>query len=167
MFIPNSKNTNNYCILQVFRRHIHTIWQKGNKYLKKLNNFNSIHPSINFTIEMEKHKRINYSYITVYYRKKQLEFSIYRKHTQTDIIIPNSLCHPNKHKLSSIKCLLKRLNTYPITKKVKQIEINTIRNTLQNKEYSKSLLEKPLPQSHKQNIHKDQIRQKTKWATFT
>jgi hypothetical protein len=85
--------------------------------------------------------------------------------TQTDIIIPNTLCHPYKHKLSSIKYLLNQLSTYPITKKPEQMELNTIRNILQNNKYNINILMKP--QSHKQNIHKDQIHQNTKWATFT
>jgi hypothetical protein len=41
---------------------------------------------------------------------------------QTDIMIPNSSCHPYEHKLSGIKYLLKRLHTDLITKKSKQME---------------------------------------------
>jgi hypothetical protein len=41
-----------------------------------LNNFNSIHPSINFTTDRIKHKRINYLDIIIYHKNKQLEFSI-------------------------------------------------------------------------------------------
>jgi hypothetical protein len=31
--------------------------------------------------------------------EKKFEFTINRKTTQTDIIIPNDSCHPNEHKL--------------------------------------------------------------------
>jgi hypothetical protein len=43
---------------------------------------------------------------------KRLEFSIYRKPTQTDIIISNSSCHPYKHKLLGIKYLLNRFQRF-------------------------------------------------------
>jgi hypothetical protein len=81
-------------------------------------------PSIEFTIEKEQHEKINYLDITVHRKDKGLEFSIHRKPTQTDIIIPNSLCHPYEHKISGIKYLLNRLNK----KKLRQTE-NTIKHT--------------------------------------
>jgi hypothetical protein len=109
--------------------------KRNTNILKTLNDFNNIHPSIKFSIEKEKHKRINYLDFAIHRKNKQLEFPIYRK-----LIIPISSCHPYKHKLSSIKYLINRLNTYPITNKAKQIEINTIRNTLQNNEYNKTYL---------------------------
>jgi hypothetical protein len=111
---------------------------------KTRNDFNNIQPSINFTIEKEKQKNSNNLGIKIHLKGKQLEFSIHRKPAQTDIIIPKSSCHPYGHKLSSIKYLLNRLITYLITKKAKQMEINTIRNTLQNTEHKRNLLEKPL-----------------------
>jgi hypothetical protein len=53
-------------------------------------------------------------------REKELEFQIYRKPTQTDIIIPNDSCHPREHKISSINYLTNRLNTYPVSKEAKE-----------------------------------------------
>jgi hypothetical protein len=73
-----------------------------------LNKFNNMQPSINFAIEKEQHEKINYLDIIVHRKVKRLEFSIYRKPTQTDIIISNSSCHPYEHKLSDIKYLLNR-----------------------------------------------------------
>jgi hypothetical protein len=114
----------------------------------------------------KEHTKINYLDIAIHHKEKSLEFSIYRKLTQTDIIIPNSSCHPYEHKLSGIKYLLNRLNTYPITKKSKQTEKTTIKNILQKNEYNTSLLEKPLSQPQKQNINEEPKHQTTKWATF-
>jgi hypothetical protein len=65
-------------------------------------------------------------------RQKFEIFNIYGKPTQTDIIIPNNFCHPHEHKLSGVNCLLNRLHTYPITKRAKETEINTIKNILHN-----------------------------------
>jgi hypothetical protein len=130
-----------------------------------LTDFNNIQPSIKFTIEKEKHRKINYLDITIHRKNNQFEFSIYRKPTQTDIIIPSSSCHLYEHKLSGIRYLVNRLNTFPITDKSKQREKSTISNILQNNECNINLLMQPLPQSRKQNIHREQ-KHKTKWATF-
>jgi hypothetical protein len=56
-------------------------------------------------IEKEQKEKINYLDITIQWKNERSEFSIYRKPTQTDIIVPNSSCHPHKHKLSSINTI--------------------------------------------------------------
>jgi hypothetical protein len=101
--------------------------------------------------------------ITIHCKDKRLEFSIHRK--PTDWYYKSS-CHPYEHKLSGIKYLLNRLNTYPTRRKSKQIGKNNIK-ILQKNEYNTHLLEKPLSQPQKQNIHEDPKHHKTKWATFT
>jgi hypothetical protein len=70
-----------------------------------------------FTIEKEQHKKINYLHITEHRKDKQIRFSIYRKPTQTDILMPNSSCHPYEPKLSGVKYLLNRSNTFPVKNK--------------------------------------------------
>jgi hypothetical protein len=82
-----------------------------------------------------------------------LKFSIYKKPTQTDIIIRNSTCHPHEHKLSSINFLLNRIRTYPLTTEAKQTEIHIIKNKVPS-------------QSRKHNTNEEPKR-RTKWATFT
>jgi hypothetical protein len=91
-----------------------------------LHEFNTLQSNINFTIEKEQHESINFLDLTIHCKNKNLQFSIYRKPTQTDII-PNSSCHPYGHKLSGINYSLNRLHTYPITEKAKDIEKNTIK----------------------------------------
>jgi hypothetical protein len=112
-------------------------------------------------IEKEQHTKISYLDITIHRKEKSLEFSIYRKF-QTDIMIPNSSCHPYEHKLSGIKYLLNRLHAYPITKKSKQTEKKTIKNILQKNEYNRNLLDIPLSQPQKPNIHEEPKHQKNK-----
>jgi hypothetical protein len=60
-------------------------------------------------------------------RKKELEFSIYRKLTQTDIIIPNNSSYPLRHKISNISYFVNKLNTYPVFKEVKEKELNIMK----------------------------------------
>jgi allophanate hydrolase subunit 1 len=64
-----------------------------------LNELNKLQSSIKFTIEKEIHDSINFLDLTIYWEEENLKFTIYRKPTQTDIIIPNSSCHPNEHKM--------------------------------------------------------------------
>jgi hypothetical protein len=59
-----------------------------------LNEFNKLQPTINFTIEKEEHESINFWDLEIHRNDKNLQFSIYRKPTKTDIIITNSSCHP-------------------------------------------------------------------------
>jgi hypothetical protein len=84
--------------------------------------------------------------IVINLNEKRFQFSIYRKPTQTDIIIPNSSCHLYEHKISSINYLLNRLHTYSITGKANEVEKNTIKNILHNNEYDTKLINKPPPQ---------------------
>jgi hypothetical protein len=117
-------------IITCYRYVDNIIYDQNKTNIKQtLNEFNNIQPFIKFTIEKEQHEEINYFNITIHRKDKGLEFSIHRKPTQTDIIIPNSSCHPYEHKLSGIKYLLNRLHTYPITKKLKQTEKTYYRKT--------------------------------------
>jgi hypothetical protein len=87
---------------------------------------------------------------------------------KTDIIIPNSSCHPYEHKMFGINCLLNRLHTYPITERAKDAKMNTIKNILCNNKYDTNLIKKlPTQKKRKQNTHTDTQDQKTKWVTFT
>jgi hypothetical protein len=117
-----------------------------------LDKFNKLQPSIKFTIEKELHESINFLDLAIHRKDRNLQFTIYRKLTQTDIIIPNSSCHPYEHKLSGINYLLNRLHTYPITEKAKGTIRNTIKNILHNNEYNTDLIRKPPPEQ-KQNTH--------------
>jgi uncharacterized protein YajQ (UPF0234 family) len=61
---------------------------------------------------------------------------------------------------------MNRVNTYPITKEVKEKELNTIQDTLHNNEYNKNLSTRH-PNQRKHNKNKDRQHQKTKWVIFT
>jgi hypothetical protein len=123
-------------------------------------------PTIKFTIEKEQNEKINYLDITIHRKNGRSEFSLYRKPTQPNIIIPNSSCDHHDHKLFGIHFLLNWVCTYPITTEAKQTEIHIIKNILQRNEYNANLIEKALSQSRKHNTH-EEPKQKAKWATFT
>jgi hypothetical protein len=93
-----------------------------------LEQFNNLTTNLNFTIEKEHNNTINFLDITIHRRPHKFDFAVYRKPTVTDHIIPNDSCHPPRHKLSAIRFLTNRLNTYPISKHNKEIESKTIRH---------------------------------------
>jgi hypothetical protein len=126
---------------------------------KTLEEFNNMQPTIKFTIEKEQKEKINYLYITIQRKNERLEFTIYRKPTQTDIVIPNSSCQPYEHKLSGINFLLNRVRTYTKTTKAKQTEIHNIKNILQRNEYKANLIEKTPTKSRKLTHMKNLKRQ--------
>jgi hypothetical protein len=87
-------------ILIIYNQRITNIEQTLNEFIKLQN-------TINFAIEKAKQKSINFLDLRIQQNNKNLQLLIYRKSTQTNIIIPNSSCHPHKHKLPSINYLLR------------------------------------------------------------
>jgi hypothetical protein len=70
-----------------------------------LDEFNTIHPKIKFTMEKETQNRINYLDLTITKEYNKLMFSIYQKPTTTDSIIHNDSCHPSEHNKLAINYL--------------------------------------------------------------
>jgi hypothetical protein len=56
--------------------------------------FNNLAPTIKFTIETETDKNINFLDIAIQNKENKLLFSVHRKTTTTDNIIPKNSCHP-------------------------------------------------------------------------
>jgi hypothetical protein len=97
-----------------------------------LNELNKLQSSIKFIMEKETHDSINFLDLIIHRKEENMKFTIYRKPTQTDIIIPNSSCHPNEHKRSSISYVLNRLHTYPISKEAKETNVIKIYSKTMN-----------------------------------
>jgi polynucleotide 5'-kinase involved in rRNA processing len=89
---------------------------------------------------------------------------MYRKHTQTHIIIPNASCHSFEQKISNINYLRNRLHTHLITKLSKKKELNIIKYTVQNNKYNINEVTKH-PNPRERNVNSQH--RETKWATFT
>ena len=58
-----------------------------------LNEFNSITPKLEFTLEEEQNEKINFLDFTIVKTHKGLSFDIYRNPTTTDLIIPKDSYH--------------------------------------------------------------------------
>jgi hypothetical protein len=65
-----------------------------------------------FTAEPESNNQIKFLDITIHKKTAKWTFSIYRKPSFTDSIIPYSSNHPPQHKHAAIRYLHNRLNTY-------------------------------------------------------
>jgi hypothetical protein len=105
---------------------------------------NSIHPKIKFTMEVESQHKINFLDLTISHSSNKHEFSIFRKPTQTDNIIPNNSTHPWSHKLSVFHSWLWRLVKVPLNKKDFQEELATIRNIAVANGYDVELIKRLL-----------------------
>jgi hypothetical protein len=84
--------------------------EKKTNITQTLKEFNKLQSTINFTLEKEQQESINFLDISIYRKHNNLQFTIYRKPTQTNIIIPKSSCHPFEHKMSGINYLVNRIN---------------------------------------------------------
>ena len=62
---------------------------------KILDNFNTMHPKLNFTAEAESDNKINYLDVTIHSTPISWKTAIYRKPTFTETIIPYSTNHPH------------------------------------------------------------------------
>jgi hypothetical protein len=156
--------------IQDYHRYVDDILLIYNEDITNINNtleqFNQIHPNIQFTIEKEKNNTINYLDISITKSQNKFTFDIYRKPTTTDLIIHNESCHPREHKHTAIKYLTDRMNTYPISPNKKHREQQNINTILKNNKYPQYTHTKN-NNNNNRNTNTERTTQKTKWATFT
>jgi hypothetical protein len=128
-----------------------------------LNSFNDITPTIQFTVEEENNNQLNFLDVTIKKDNNEIGFDIYRKPMTTDIIIPQESCHPIEQKLSAIRYLQNRNETYPTDPDYKLRENSIINHILRNNNYDSTI-------AHMRNNESMKSRtktQKTKWTKFT
>src|SRR5215475_5775315 len=128
-----------------------------------LKNFNDITPTMQFTIEEENNNQLNFLDFIIKKSNNKISFNIYQKPTTTDKIIPQESCHPIEHKLSAIRYLQNRNETYPKDPDCKLRERSIINHILRNNNYESTI-------THMRNNEPKTSRPKTlktKWAKFT
>jgi hypothetical protein len=77
-----------------------------------LHDFNSLHPNLHFTEEIELKNTINFLDVTIRKTPSNVKVSVYREPTFTDSIIPYTSNHPSQHKYVAIRFLYNHLNSY-------------------------------------------------------
>jgi len=68
-----------------------------------LNDFNALHPKLQFTAEIEEDYTLNYLDLSIRRTPTGLRTAIYRKSTFTDTIIPYTSNHPIQHKNAAVR----------------------------------------------------------------
>ena len=71
-----------------------------------LNSINNLYNKIKFTLEEESNKKLNYLELTLNRNDNIFDYSIYRKLSQTDLIIPNKSNHPPQNKMAAFNSLI-------------------------------------------------------------
>ena len=116
------------------------------------NQINKINNDIKFTLDIEKENKINFLDLTLIKNRNKIEFNIFRKPTNTDLIIPYQSNHDISQKLSAFQSLYFTaynlpLNSNGLKKELKIIEYLAIKNN-----YPLKMIEKILTK-HKNNIY--------------
>jgi hypothetical protein len=130
-----------------------------------LDKFNNITPSIQYTTETEQGSKINFLDLTITKTSdNHITFSIFRKPTATDTLIPQDSCHPIEHKMSPIRYLLNRNTTHLLTPESRQRENVIINHILRANQY---YAEHKTMRTITTNTIRDAGIQSKKWAKFT
>ncbi|KAK5644613.1 hypothetical protein RI129_005913 [Pyrocoelia pectoralis] len=107
-----------------------------------LNELNGIHPNVQFTIEKESNNTLPFLDLLLHKSPQKITFSIYRKPTTTDNMIPYDSVHPITHKMAGLHSLLYRLHNIPMLASHFIEELNIIKQMALNNGYPIALVEK-------------------------
>lgn len=114
-----------------------------------LDYINTVHSNIKFTMEIEKNSSINFLDLTITKVQEHLEFSIYRKPTQTDHTIPHDSNHPFRYKIAAFNTYIHRLKSIPLSDSQFSTELNLIKQLAISNGYPPTLIANLL---HKYNL---------------
>ena len=106
------------------------------KYLNKINK------NIQFTLEIQINNKLNFLDLTVSIINNKFDFSIYRKPTQTDAIIPHDSNHPYSQKISFFNSIFYRLERIPLNKTNYEHELNIIYNIAHRNNFNLNTIKK-------------------------
>ncbi|KAK5639993.1 hypothetical protein RI129_010804 [Pyrocoelia pectoralis] len=112
---------------------------KTDLFLQYLNN---IHPCIKFTMEKETNGSLPFLDLLLLKSPAKISFSIYRKPTTTDTLIPIESEHSFPHKLASLNSLIHRLFSIPMSPDSFNNELNIIKQIAINNGYPAHLVAK-------------------------
>ena len=107
-----------------------------------INEINNIHNKLKFTIEEEHDNKLNYLDVTISKSNNKFTYSIYRKPTQTDLIIPNKSIHPYQHKMAAFYSMLHRMLKIPMNSIEQNKERNIIKQLAKANGYHNKTIDK-------------------------
>jgi len=106
------------------------------------NHLNSLHPKLQFTLEEETNKSINFLDLTIFKRQNGLGFKIYRKPTTTNQTIHATSHHPYSQKMAAYNSFVHRLLSVPLEPEDYEQEVNTIKSIAISNGYKSSIIDK-------------------------
>jgi hypothetical protein len=109
---------------------------------------NTISPEIKFTQEIQTNE-INYLDVTIRKNKNKHDFKIYRKPTQTDLLIPSKSNHPWQYKIAGFRSMINRMLSIPMTKHNFEEEKNIIKFLAHKNGYNHNLIDKIIKKTMK------------------
>lgn len=140
----NNNNNKYFNNLLYWHRYVDDILVLFNGTHRQLNNMhkylNSRHDKINFTLELETDKSINFLDLNIKNIDHQHNFRIFRKPTQTDHTIHFSSNHPIQHKHAAYEHMLNRLNNIPMNEVDYEDELYTITQIAKQNGYTENLI---------------------------
>ena len=133
---------------------------------------NTIHTNLKFTMEQETNAGLPFLDLYLTRKQNKIVFSIFRKPTTTDHIIPSHSIHPLEHKTSSFHSLLTRLFSVPMNdtnfkKELDTIKVIALRNGY-SLEYLKNIynkISKRITQKHITALKND-LEKRKEYFTF-
>ena len=129
------------------------VWTDSQAELDVFHNYlNTIHEKIKFTVEIEHSKNIKFLDLDISHNEKGLTFDIYRKPTQTDVIIPSDSHHYHAHKLAAFNACVHRLSTTPMSDQAKEKEIQVIKQIAIGNNFNTTTIDKVIYKHNKKNL---------------
>jgi hypothetical protein len=124
---------------------VFAVWTSTERQLDIfLSKLNSQCKNIQFTCEKERNNSLNFLDITILTTNKGYEFSIHRKETTTDHVIPSDSRHHPSQKMAAFHFMLNRLLNIPLSQYNFDKELNTVKTIAVNNGYNKSVIQKML-----------------------
>lgn len=156
------------CFPRYWRRYVDDIVAiiKKDKEKELLNELNSCHDSIKFTIEMESDGKLPFLDLLLDRNQGAIEISIYRKPTSTYRYIPYTSNTSYQHKMAAFNSFVYRLCKLPLNVKNYMDELSTIKSIARINGYKEDKIDE-LVGKHSRNIKLRSITTLTRETTST
>lgn len=146
-FIVNNPIFKNFLIY--YYRYVDDILILWSGNLQDLHEFashlNTLHSTIKFTIELEnENKQLNFLDLTISVTDNKHTFDIFRKPTDTGVVIDNQSNHPYQHKVAAFHCYIERILKIPLSTESFNRELMIIKQIASNHNFQHNLINKIL-----------------------
>ncbi len=101
---------------------------------------NGLHPNIIFTHELEENNILNFLDLSIKRTPNKFEYSIYRKNTTTDMVIPFDSNSPLIHKKAAFHSFLHRCFSIPMNQSNFERELSIIKHIALNNGYPTTMI---------------------------